>query len=111
MTMAESLIEQLRRTGQPVAVRVGGKRSGGKRRGCQKSPRRPRGLGDWLAAAIKWASRGRIKQRPGCGCAKRQEKLNRAGWRVNRLAHAALRLSGCALREAVSLFLSPIRRR
>ena len=36
--------------------------------------RRSPGLGDMLASLLKKAG---VKQKPGCGCSKRQEKVNR----------------------------------
>lgn len=38
-----------------------------------------RGLGDIIAEWIKWLG---IKKKPGCGCDKRQQALNRAGARL-----------------------------
>lgn len=34
-------------------------------------------LGEFAAAAIKTATLGRVREKPGCGCARRREKLNR----------------------------------
>lgn len=41
------------------------------------------GLGDIVATAIKWVTLGRLKQKPGCGCKARQDRLNRwwSWWR------------------------------
>lgn len=41
------------------------------------SAKRVFGLGDIVAWLIKRVSFGRVVQKPGCGCAKRQETLNR----------------------------------
>jgi len=34
-------------------------------------------LGEFAAAAIKAATLGRVREKPGCGCAQRRQKLNR----------------------------------
>ena len=39
-------------------------------------------IGDWLAAGIKLVTFGRLKQKSGCGCRARQEKLNSLGERL-----------------------------
>ncbi len=41
-----------------------------------KDPERSRGLGDTVKKIIETVSFGKIKQKKGCGCKKRQEKLN-----------------------------------
>ena len=47
-----------------------------------RHPRLP-ALGDVAAAAIKVATLGLVRERPGCGCARRRRKLNeRFSWAV-----------------------------
>lgn len=45
---------------------------------CHRVCRR-KGMGDWLAKFFAWLG---FKKKPGCGCDKRQQALNRAGARL-----------------------------
>lgn len=51
-------------------------------------------LGEVVAAAIKFVTLGRLREKPGCGCKRRREELNR---------RVAIAVPNCVYRWCVSL--------
>jgi hypothetical protein len=71
----------------------------------QRFPSPPRrGIGSFVASLI---SKLGIKKKPGCGCGKREEKLNRWGWWLSSLLPGKSRKAGRS--KALPSYVTPRR--